>query len=112
MVGTKAAIVLHVGHDVQNAMSCMIQADGLLMGCSTFGQVAGLLTRGISFFSQHCSGQMTPAQYKVIPPLAIAERGRMWVPVEGSWRDPVLASMGPLRGALRTLLKIRGTWTE
>eukprot|EP00903_Cladosiphon_okamuranus_P019865 g18259.t1 len=31
-------IVLHVGPDVRNALSCMIHADGVLMGCSTFGQ--------------------------------------------------------------------------
>lgn len=39
---TGMPVVLHVGSDVQNAMSCMIQADAVLMGCSTFGQVAGL----------------------------------------------------------------------
>lgn len=85
----------------------MIEADGLLMGCSTFGHMAGLLTRGISFFSMHCSGDHSPAQYKTIPPLAVAERGHMWVPVAGSWRDPVLASTGPLRHALGTLLGSR-----
>ncbi|CAM9457360.1 unnamed protein product [Laminaria digitata] len=100
-------IVLHVGEDVQNALSCMIQADGLLMGCSTFGQVAGLLTKGISFFSMHCSGGRTPTQYKTIPPLAIAERGHLWVPVAGSWRDPVLTSTDVLNSALYTLMSRR-----
>lgn len=33
-------LVLHVGTDVVNTMSCMIKADGLLLGCSTFGQVS------------------------------------------------------------------------
>ena len=100
-------ITLHVGPDVQNAMSCMIQADGLLMGCSTFGHVAGLLTKGISFFSMHCSGEKTPAQYKTIPPLAIAERGHLWVPVAGSWRDPILKSTEPLSAALDTLIRTK-----
>lgn len=103
------AIVLHVGLNVKNALSCMIKADGLLMGCSTFGQLAGLLTYGISFFSMHCAGARTSAQYKVIPPLAVAERGHMWVPVQGSWHDPVLASMGPFRHALALHLKNRNT---
>ena len=102
-------IVLHVGTDVKNALSCMIEADGILMGCSTFGQVAGLLTYGISFFSMHCAGDRSPAQYKTIPPLAVAERGHMWVPVQGSWRDPVLASTGPLRHALALHLANRNT---
>ncbi|CAN0194489.1 unnamed protein product, partial [Scytosiphon promiscuus] len=66
-------IVLHVDHDVENAMSCMIKADGILMGCSTFGQIAGLLTTGISMFSMQCGGERTPQQYRTIPPLAIAE---------------------------------------
>lgn len=100
-------IVLHVGSDVQNALSCMIQSDGLLMGCSTFGQVAGLLTKGISFFSMHCSGGRTPTQYKTIPPLAVAERGHMWVPVSGSWRDPVLTSTDILSSTLDTFLSSR-----
>lgn len=100
-------IVLHVGPDVQNALSCMIQADGVLMGCSTFGQVAGLLTRGISMFSMECGGESTPEQYKTIPPLAVAERGHLWVPVAGSWRDPSLTSTALFRGALDTLLSER-----
>lgn len=101
-------IVLQVGSDVQNAMSCMIQADAVLMGCSTFGQVAGLLTKGISLFSTDCGGPSTPYQYKTIPPLAVAERGNLWVPVTGSWRDPVLASKELLGGALDELIAIRG----
>ena len=100
-------IVLHVGDDVQNALSCMIQADGLLMGCSTFGQVAGLLSKGISFFSMHCSGGRTTTQYKTIPPLAIAERGHLWVPVYGSWRDPVLTSTDILSSTLDTYISAR-----
>ena len=96
--------MLHVGADVQNAMSCMIQADAVLMGCSTFGQVAGLLTKGISLFSTDCGGPSTPDQYKTIPPIAVAERGHLWVPVSGSWRDPVLFSTKLLSGALDDLL--------
>eukprot|EP00904_Undaria_pinnatifida_P013653 jgi/Undpi1/9418/HiC_scaffold_27.g11875.m1 len=102
------SIVLHVGPDVQNAMSCMIQADAVLMGCSTFGQVAGLLTKGISLFSTDCGGPSTPYQYKTIPPLAVAERGYLWVPVSGSWRDPVVASTDLLSGALDELIEARG----
>lgn len=97
-------MLLHVGADVQNAMSCMTQADAILMGCSTFGQVAGLLTKGISLFSTNCAGPKTPCQYKLIPPLAVAERGHLWVPVSGSWRDPVLISTKILSDALDELL--------
>ena len=97
-------IVLHVGPDVHNALQCMIQADGLLMGCSTFGQIAGILSQGISFFSTHCSGFRTPAQYKIIPPIAVAERGYLWVPVAGSWHEPVLNSTDILNCALDTHL--------
>lgn len=100
-------IVLHVGPDVRNALSCMINADGVLMGCSTFGQVAGLLSRGISMFSTRCDGAKTPVQYKSVPPLAVAERGHLWVPIAGSWRDPVLNSTGVFRRALDTLLSER-----
>ena len=101
-------IVLHVGPDVQNALSCMIQADGVLMGCSTFGQVAGLFTKGIKMFSMQCGGASTPDQYKSIPPLAVAEKGHLWVPIAGSWRDPVMASPTLFRGALDHLLEERG----
>lgn len=100
-------LVLHVGQDVRNAMSCMVHADGVLMGCSTFGQLAGLLSKGISMFSMHCSGNKSPIQYRTIPPIAVAERGYMWVPVEGSWQDPVLKSTDILSGALDTLLENR-----
>lgn len=100
-------ILLHLHPDVQNAMSCMIQADGVLMGCSTFGQVAGVLTRGISLFSTQCDGPRTPVQYKSIPPLAISEMGHLWVPIGGSWRDPVLTSPALFRRALDDLLSSR-----
>ncbi|CAM9498525.1 unnamed protein product [Ectocarpus sp. 13 AM-2016] len=102
------SIFLHVGSDVHNEMSCMIQADGVVMGCSTFGQIAGLLTRGISLFSTRCSGERTPHQYRSIPPLAIAERGHLWVPIEGSWHDPVLSSTSIFRAALDSLLVAKG----
>ena len=100
-------IVLHVGEDVQNAMSCMIQADDLLMGCSTFGQVAGILTKGISMFSMNCVGEKTPYQYGTTPPMAVAESGNLWAPIEGSWKDPALLSVSLFRGALETLLSER-----
>lgn len=70
------------------------------MGCSTFGQVAGLMSKGISFFSVHCNGAKSPAQYKTIVPIAVAERGHMWVPVAGSWHDPVLNTTHVLSNAL------------
>ena len=97
-------IVLHIGPDVRNAMSCMIRADAVLMGCSTFGQVAGLLTKGISLFSTSCDGARTAYQYKTTPPLAVAERGHLWVPIAGSWRNPVLESTEILSGALDELI--------
>lgn len=101
-------VVLHVGSDVHNALQCMIQADGLLMGCSTFGQIAGILSQGISFFSMGCSGFRTPTQYKVIPPIAVAERGHLWVPVAGSWYTPVMNSTEVFKGALDTHLANKG----
>lgn len=101
-------IVLHVGQNLQNAMSCLTRADAVLMGCSTFGQVAGLLTKGIKLFSTSCEGNYTPNQYKITPPIAMAERGYLWVPVAGSWRDPVLESTELLRGALDELIATRG----
>lgn len=58
------------------------------MGCSTFGHVVGLLTKGIRFFSVGCVGHVTPVQYRMIPPLAVAEYGHMYVPISGSWRNP------------------------
>lgn len=98
-------IVLHVGEDVVNALSCMALADGVVMGCSTFGQLAGLLTNGISMFSTACSGLRTPGQYKMVPPIAISERGKKWVPIEGSWRDPKLTATNAWRNALHEHLK-------
>lgn len=97
-------IFLHLDPEVHNALSCMIQADGLLMGCSTFGHIAGILSKGISFFSMHCTGFWAPVQYKMIPPIAVAEHGHLWVPVAGSWHDPVLNSTALLSGALDTHL--------
>lgn len=102
-------LFLHVGRDVANTLSCMIQADGLLMGCSTFGQLAGILNGdGISFFSTECGGLGSPIQDKMIPPMAVAERGRMWVPVTGSWRDPTLRAKNVLSAALDELLRNKG----
>lgn len=102
-------ILLHVHPDVQNAMNCMIQADGVVMGCSTFGQIAGVFTRGISFFSTQCEGSVTPVQYRSIPPLAIAEMGYLWVPISGSWWNPVLKAPALLTGALEALLASKGS---
>lgn len=102
-------LFLHLGQDVQNALSCMIKADGVLMGCSTFGHIAGVLNGGgISFFSTECDGSWAPVHYKMIPPLAVAEGGQMWVPISGSWRNPVLMSQSIFDVALDTLLKNKG----
>lgn len=102
-------LYLHIGLDVQNTLSCMIQADGLLMGCSTFGHIAGILNDGgISFFSMECNGWRAPIHYKMIPPLAVAERGYMWVPISGSWRNPVIKAMSIFEVALDQLLKNKG----
>ncbi|CAN0029784.1 unnamed protein product [Scytosiphon promiscuus] len=68
LVGGKS-LYLHVGLDVENAMSCMIEADGLLMGCSTFGQVAGLFSEGLRFFSVGCEGWATAPHYQLMPPM-------------------------------------------
>lgn len=100
----EAPMVLHVSTDVKNALSCMIHSDGVVMGCSTFGQIAGLLTKGISFFSMGCKGSMTPVQYKTIPPMAVAERGHLWVPLSGSWHNPRLKNTDILRRAIDTIL--------
>lgn len=70
----------------------MIQADGILMGCSTFGHVAGLLNKGMKFFSLQCLATLAAPHYKLIPPMAIVEQGYMWIPVSGSWPDPAIAS--------------------
>lgn len=63
------SLYLHVGPDVENAMSCMIEADGLLMGCSTFGQSAGLFNEGLRFFSVDCQGWVTAPHYQMVPPM-------------------------------------------
>lgn len=75
------------------------------MGCSTFGQIAGLITKGIKFFSVGCVGRMTPVQYRMMPPLAIAEYGHTWVPIDGSWRTPVLSALGVFKVALTKLIR-------
>ena len=62
-------LVLHVGMDVPNDLNCMIQADGVLMGCSTFGQIAGMLNKGLSFFSVGCHGPFNGPHYKMVPPM-------------------------------------------
>lgn len=99
-------VLLHLGRNAAEALSCMVHAHGLLMGCSTFGQLAGVLNGdGISFFSTECGGHGAPLQSKMIPPLAVAERGRMWVPIAGSWRDPVLRAKHIFSAALDELLK-------
>ena len=82
------------------------------MGCSTFGQVAGLFTEGIKFFSVGCVGHMTPVQYRMIPPLAIAEYGHMWVPIDGSWRDPALTAAGTFDVALTKLIHDKNVRVE
>lgn len=86
--------------DVQNDLSCMIQADGILMGCSTFGQISGVLNKGIRLFSFGCSGPGTPNHYKMMPPLAIAEKGNMWIPISGSWHNPEIMSQEIFETAL------------
>ena len=95
-------ILLHVGRDVLSSLSCMIQSDGVVMGCSTFGQIAGILTNGISFFTLECGGRQTQGHYKVLPALAVAERGNLWVPITGTLEGPVLNSTDILRRVLKT----------
>ena len=94
-------ILLHVGRDVLSSLSCMIQSDGIVMGCSSFGQIAGILTRGISFFNVQCTGRQTAPHYKSIPALAVAERGHRWVPVAGTWSEPMLNSTDILRRVIK-----------
>lgn len=53
-------IALHVGEDVENALSCMIVTDGVVMECSTLGQIAGLFSYEISMFSIPCNGRRSP----------------------------------------------------
>lgn len=77
------------------------------MGCSTFGQIAGTLNTGLRFFSTACEGDKTPRHYKLMPPLAVAEGGHSWVPMNGSWRDPVLMSKEILRAELENLRATR-----
>lgn len=101
-------LYLHVGLDTRNDMSCMIQADGVLMGCSTFGQLAGLLSKGIKFFSMQCEGYLTQNQYKLVPPMAISEQGHMWIPVSGSWTNPAIASAVIFEAALDEHLRNKG----
>ena len=66
-------LFLHVGHDVQNDLACMIQADAVLMGCSTFGHIAGALGLGIKFFSLACGGTASTFHYQMMPPLVRRE---------------------------------------
>ena len=66
-------LFLHVGHDVQNDLACMIQADAVLMGCSTFGHIAGALGLGIKFFSLECGGAASTFHYQMMPPLVRRE---------------------------------------
>ena len=78
----------------------MTKADGILMGCSTFGHISGVLNEGLKFFSFECAGERTPNHYKMMPPLAIAEQGNLWVPVTGSWHDPSILSEAIFEAAL------------
>lgn len=87
-----APVVLNLGADVVNTLGCMIEADGILMGCSAFGETAGILSKGMKLFSVGCDGPMTWEQNQMSPPLAVAERGEMWVPIAGSWRNPAMKS--------------------
>jgi len=47
----------------------MVNADAILMGCSSFGQVAGILSEGIKFFSVGCVGSQTGPQLRMGAPL-------------------------------------------
>lgn len=85
----------------------MIQADGILMGCSTFGHLAGLLNKGIKLFSLQCLAHAPAPQYKLIPPMAIAEKGYMWVPVSGLWTDPAIVSPAIFEATLDEHLRNR-----
>ena len=96
------SILLHVGREVLSSLSCMIKSDGVVMGCSTFGQIAGILTNGISFFTVQCKGRVTAPHYKAVPALAVAERGDRWVPITGKWDEPMLNSTDILRRVIRT----------
>lgn len=100
--------MLNLGADVVNALVCLIEADGIIMGCSAFGVISGILSKGMRLFSTGCGGPMTWEQNKIAPPLAVAERGDMWVPIGGSWRNPYLKSSHILRQAVRQHLANRG----
>lgn len=99
-----APIVLNLGADVVNTLGCMIKADGIIMGCSAFAEAAGILSKNMKLFSVGCGGPMTWEQNQMAPPLAIAERGEMWVPIAGSWRNPVLKSSHIFRRVLKQYL--------
>lgn len=62
-------IVLHVGLDVQNDLTCMVKANAILMGCSSFGQTAGILSEGLKFFSVGCEGSITGPHLRMATPL-------------------------------------------
>lgn len=79
------------------------------MGCSAFGQLAGILSKGIKMFSMGCEGNMTWEQNKMPPAFAIAEKGELWVPLEGSWTDPTLTNVGIFREALQLYLARENT---
>lgn len=86
------SIVLNLDPDAINALECMIEADGVVMGCSPFGSLAGILSRGVKIMSAACRGVMSWEQSQLAPPFAIAERGKMWVPIAGSWHNPTMKS--------------------
>ena len=99
-----APVVLNLDPDVVNTLGCMIEADGILMGCSAFGELAGVLSEGMKLFSVGCGGPMTWEQNQLSPPLAIAERGELWVPIAGSWRNPGIGSIHIFRQVLTQYL--------
>lgn len=101
-------IVLNLGTGVMNSFSCMTEADGILMGCSCFGLAAGILNKGIKLFSVSCKGPSTWEQNQIGPPLAVAEQGGMWVPIVGSWHDPVLEKRNIFKNVLRRYLAEKG----
>ena len=94
-------IVINTSGDVVNVLGCMIAADGIATGCSSFGVLAGILSSGIKMFSTGCSGHQTWIQNQVATPLAVSEQGYMWVPLSGSWQSPVLERTGIFSRALQ-----------
>lgn len=94
-------LVMNVGGNVVHSLTSMISADGVVMGCSALGQLAGILSKGIKMFSVGCEGSMTWEQNKMSPPFAIAELGELWVPMEGSWAGSKMTSVGVFRKALQ-----------